>query len=139
VLFLVERVVVYGTGGSGKSTYAASLGLPHVELDTFTTDFRVLDRAAFDAAIAGDQWVVEGVHRDELWTALERADTFVWLDPPRRVIAWRLLRRRRRTSLVAELRWIAKTLRNHERRRAHGQRFADAARERGIDVIHRTR
>jgi adenylate kinase family enzyme len=135
----MRRVVVYGTGGSGKSTYAASLGLPHVELDTLTEDFRALDRAAFEQAIAGDEWVVQGVHRDELWLALERADAFVWLDPPRRVIAWRLLRRPRRTSLVPHVRWVAKTIRKHGDRRAHGQRFLDAATDRGIEVIHRTR
>jgi adenylate kinase family enzyme len=124
----VQRVVVYGTSGSGKSTYAASLGLPHVDLDAYDRG----DRAAFDRAVAGDRWVVEGVQRDEVSAALVRADTFVWLDPPRRVVVWRLAKRR------SPLRFIAKTVRKHEYRRAHGRSFVDAARARGIDVIHRT-
>jgi adenylate kinase family enzyme len=124
----VERVVVYGTSGSGKSTYAAALGLPHIELDAH----RSADRGAFEHAIAGPTWVVEGVQRDEISAALERADTFVWLDPPRRVVVWRLLRRR------SPVRFIAKTVRKHEYRRVHARAFVDAAVSRGIEVIHRS-
>ncbi len=101
------RVSVVGTSGSGKSTLARALagrlGVPHIELDSIfhqagwqplpAEDFR----ARVDAATGTGGWVVDGNYskvRDLVWG---RADTVVWLDPPRytvmRQVVWRTLRR----------------------------------------------
>jgi adenylate kinase family enzyme len=110
----MKRVVVGGETSAGKTTFsralASRLGVPVIELDTLfwgpnwtraaPSEFRarVADR------IAEDAWIVDGnysVLRDLVWP---RADTFVWLDPPFRVLLWRLfLRTNRRIRRREEL------------------------------------
>jgi hypothetical protein len=106
----MRRVSVVGPTGSGKTTFAkslaASLGVPHVELDALfwqpgwressVEDFR----ARVASAIAEDAWVIDGNYRSRLgglvWT---RADTVVWLDPPIALrfarLLWRTIHRAR--------------------------------------------
>jgi adenylate kinase family enzyme len=103
----VQRISVVGNSGSGKTTLAAALGramgAPHLELvGVFhQPDWEPLEAAEFrrrvSEFIAGDRWVVDGNYsavRDLIWA---RADTVVWLDPPRhrvmRQILWRTVRR----------------------------------------------
>jgi adenylate kinase family enzyme len=99
----MRRVVVMGTAGSGKTTVAAALarrmGVPHVELDALawgpeweSTPPAVL-RERVEAAVGAEAWVVDGNYtavRDLVWP---KADAAVWLDPPRRVVMWRVITR----------------------------------------------
>jgi adenylate kinase family enzyme len=93
----VRRVSVVGNAGSGKSTVAralaARLDVAWVELDAIyhRSGWQPLAvaefRARVAAAIAADGWVVDGnysVVKDLVWA---RADTVIWLDPPR----WRVM------------------------------------------------
>jgi adenylate kinase family enzyme len=116
----VQRIVVVGSGGVGKTTLAAALaarlGVPHVELDSLywgpnwtgsggspEGDERFRSRVA--AAVSGDAWVVDGnysVARRVLWP---RADTVVWLDYPLPLVLGRLLRRTMRRAWTRELLW----------------------------------
>lgn len=103
----VHRVSVVGTSGSGKSTLArelaATLGVPHLELDAVNhqpgwvplpaDDFR----RVVGALLAGDGWVIDGNYstvRSLIWAS---ADTVVWLDLPKRTVmrqvVWRTFRR----------------------------------------------
>lgn len=160
----MRRVVIYGNGGSGKSTVsgalASALGAKAIEIDgiAFDGEYRHVEptvlRARFESALASNRWVVEGMHRDELSVALKQADTFVWLDLPRRTIARRLIgrvlrqwitkreRHGQRTTLATlrrrEVPFIRKTLRSHERRRQHGRKFVEEASSQGVAVIHLT-
>ena len=130
----MERVVILGPGGAGKSRLATEIsrrtGLPVVYLDHlfwrpgWTPAPRDEARRALAAAIAGDRWVLDGNFLPENggWDGrFERADTVVFLDLPRRTCLWRVLwrlardRRRRRPDLPAGcregfdlnlLRWI---------------------------------
>ena len=94
----MRRISVVGNSGSGKTTLAArlaaDLAVPHLELDGVfhqpgwqplpLADFR-RQVAAFAAA---DAWVIDGNYsgvQDLVWA---RADTVIWLDPPR----WRIMR-----------------------------------------------
>lgn len=93
----VRRVSVVGNSGSGKSTLASALaqrlGVPHVELDSIwhQPDWAELPPDEFAArvrSIIADHggWVIDGNYsrvRDDIW---QRADTVVWIDPPRAVV-----------------------------------------------------
>jgi adenylate kinase family enzyme len=100
----MQRVSVVGNSGSGKTTLARELaqrlGVPHVELDAINhqPDWQELPTDEFRARVAetasGRGWVIDGNYaskvRDIVWA---RADTVVWLDPPRRVVMRRIIRR----------------------------------------------
>jgi adenylate kinase family enzyme len=107
ILSGVLRISVVGNSGSGKTTVAAALaaalGVPHLELDSVfhqpgwvplpEEEFR---RRVAEFVAAG-RWVTDGNYsavQDLIWA---RADTVVWLDPPRyrvmRQVIWRTLRR----------------------------------------------
>src|SRR5438132_4519028 len=100
----MNRVLVVGTTGSGKTTTAAAIakriGTSHVELDSlfwkpnWVESERDEFRACVAAATSDDRWVADGNYLgmlgDMLWS---RADTVVWLDPPLPLIVVRLIRR----------------------------------------------
>lgn len=111
----MDRVVVIGTSGSGKSTFARTLAesfdLPLVELDAIhwmpgweerpTEHFLEM----VDAATSGERWVVDGNYskaRDVVWP---RADTVIWLDYPRRVVMGRIVRRTLFRMITREALW----------------------------------
>jgi adenylate kinase family enzyme len=82
--------------------------VPFVELDAIhhQAGWTELDatelRRRVEPIVTRDRWVVDGVYRSKLGDlVLERADTVVWLDLPRRVWLPRLVRR---TILRAVLR-----------------------------------
>jgi len=103
----VRRVSVVGNSGSGKSTIAgelaASLGVPHLELDSVfhQPGWEPLPADEFQRLVteraSEDGWVIDGNYsavRPIVWA---RADTVVWLDLPKRTVmrqvAWRTVRR----------------------------------------------
>ena len=109
----MQRVVVVGTTGSGKTTLAARLaqrlGVPHVELDALHWDAAWTPSPLFRERVAGaleaPHWVVDGnygVVRDIVW---DRADTLVWLDYPFHVVMQQLTRRTLRRVLRQETLW----------------------------------
>ncbi len=110
----VQRISVVGNSGSGKTTIArsiaAGLGIPHLELDAVFHQpaWQPLETSEFRRIVseftAGPSWVVDGNYskvRDIVWG---RADTVVWVDPPRhRVMRQLLARTLRRMVTRAEL------------------------------------
>jgi adenylate kinase family enzyme len=100
----LRRVVVLGTTGAGKSTFARRLaeliGAEHVELDAFNHGPNWVPRSSeeFAAGVAGvlerSCWVVDGNYIDRvsgtLWPC---ADTVIWLDVPLWVILPRIVLR----------------------------------------------
>lgn len=107
------RVVVNGTSGSGKSTLARTIGerleLPYVELDSLHHGPGWTPRPEFfddvEAFTAGPRWVTEFQYDVVRPMLLERADLFVWLDLPRRLVMRRLLVRTLRRRLRREELW----------------------------------
>ncbi len=99
----MNRVVVLGSGGSGKSTFAESLaeitGLPLFHLDEYywhpgwivtpPDDWRVVQ----GELAARDRWIIEGNYSGTYDLRLSRADTVIVLSPPRRVCVYRVVRR----------------------------------------------
>jgi len=106
---------VVGNSGSGKTTMAAGLAtamaIPHLELDSIfhQPGWQPLPadefRAAVSAFAAGQSWVIDGNYstvQDIVW---RRADTVVWLDPPRRRVMRQLVRRTLRRLTNGEPLW----------------------------------
>lgn len=111
----MQRIVIVGPTGSGKTTLADQLGqqlnLPVTDLDTLhwkpnwqeapAEEFR----ARVAAVSAGDQWIVSGNYskaRDLLWP---RADTLIWLDYPLWIVFPRLFRRTVQRIVTQEDLW----------------------------------
>ncbi|MGN9840268.1 hypothetical protein ACTMTI_19300 [Nonomuraea sp. H19] len=110
----MRRVSVVGNSGSGKSTLAARLAgrldVPWLELDSifhlpaWTPRPPEEFRTEVERFTAGDGWVIDGNYSlvsDLVWA---RADTVIWIDPPRPVVMRQLLSRTlRRMATGAEL------------------------------------
>lgn len=99
----MRRVLVVGSGGAGKSTFARALGeragLPVVHLDRifWNAGWVETPQPAWEervrATIAADAWVLDGNFRSTLDLRLARADTCVFLDRSRFVCLARAMRR----------------------------------------------
>jgi adenylate kinase family enzyme len=113
----MNRVVVVGSSGSGKTTVARriarDLDAPLLEMDSVFHRYGWADDAPDDFLPTLDdftraaRWVVDGNYtshgvRDLVWP---RADTFVWLDLPRRTALSRVLRRTLRRVFTREELW----------------------------------
>jgi adenylate kinase family enzyme len=99
----MRKVLVIGSGGSGKSTFAARLGaatgLPVIHLDACYWragwDPTPKDEwvHAVDALAAGDAWIMDGNYGGTLDRRIAACDTVIFLDLPRVVCLWRAVRR----------------------------------------------
>jgi adenylate kinase family enzyme len=102
----MQRVLVIGAGGAGKSTFAARLGrrtgLPVIHLDREYWLPGWIEPApeAWAATItrltAGERWILDGNFGGSLDRRLAACDTVVFLDIARLACVWRVLRRRLR-------------------------------------------
>lgn len=111
----LERILVVGTTGSGKTTLAGQiadrLGYPHIEQDAlnwgpnWTMRPNAVFRDLVEQATRGEFWVIDGNYsrsRDITWS---RADTVVWLDYSLPLILWRLWWRTLKRTLGREELW----------------------------------
>ena len=90
----MERVLVIGSGGAGKSTLARRLaartGLPLLHLDAEYWQAGWVEPATdcwlarVDEIVASPRWIIDGNYGGSLPARLARADTVVWLDYPTR-------------------------------------------------------
>jgi adenylate kinase family enzyme len=99
----LQRIVVLGCAGSGKTTLAWRLakriGAPVIVLDEiwqagWGDDDIPGFRALIERAHAGEAWVSDGNFAAVTFDLrLPRADTVIWMDRPRWRCAWRAIRR----------------------------------------------
>jgi adenylate kinase family enzyme len=99
----LARVIVIGSAGSGKTTFARDLAgtlcVAHIELDAiyWLSDWQPRNQDEFrewvECAVSEDVWVADGNYgavRDIVWS---RATTAVWLNFPFTLVFWRVLTR----------------------------------------------
>ncbi len=99
----MQRVLVIGPCGAGKSTAAVELArrldLPLHHLDRlhwcegWVEGSRDELRAALAPILAGERWLIDGNYGGTMAERVERADTVVYLDYPTWLCLWRALRR----------------------------------------------
>jgi adenylate kinase family enzyme len=101
----MRRVAVIGCGGAGKTTLARELGrrldLPVVHVDGYYWRGAGRRRGGdwqeiHGRLIADDHWILDGMKPGLLAERLERADTVVFLDVPRRTCLRGVVARRLR-------------------------------------------
>lgn len=88
----MERIMVIGSPGAGKSTFSRKLrdvtGLPLYYLDTIwhKQDRTNISREEFDEKlmeiVKEDRWIIDGNYQRTLKKRLERCDTVFFLDYP---------------------------------------------------------
>ncbi|HKG12138.1 MAG TPA: DNA topology modulation protein [Pyrinomonadaceae bacterium] len=99
----MRRVLVIGSGGAGKSTFAERLGgrtgLPVIHLDSlfWRAGWQETPRdewaARVDELLKGGEWIMDGNYGGTLERRLAACDTVVFLDLPRALCLWRIIRR----------------------------------------------
>ena len=99
----MQKVLVIGSPGSGKSTFALKLGkqlkLPVLHLDshfwkpgwvkTAEPEWREVEVKL----VSGDKWIIDGNFSRTFDIRFPAADTIIYLDFPTRICMWRILKR----------------------------------------------
>jgi adenylate kinase family enzyme len=99
-----QRIMVIGSGGAGKSTFARQLaaitGLPVIHLDrhywrpgwerTPTEEWHTM----VQEFAAGSEWIIDGNYTNSLPLRIQRCDAIVFFDFPRRLCLAGVIRRR---------------------------------------------
>lgn len=99
----MRKILVIGSGGAGKSTFAARLGrildLEVIHLDVFywqpgwvETPKDVWQQRVAELA-RRDSWIMDGNFSGTLSLRLAACDTVIFLDMPRSICLWRVLKR----------------------------------------------
>jgi adenylate kinase family enzyme len=99
----MNRILVIGSAGAGKSTLArklgGKLGLPVIHLDThfWRPGWHMPETTAWRqqliSLVASPVWVMDGNYSNTFDIRMPCADTLVWLDHPRGVCMRRVLMR----------------------------------------------
>lgn len=100
----MERVAVIGSGGAGKSTFSRQLGtmtgLPVYHLDSLhwkpgwvPTAREVWDEL-MGRLVEKERWIIDGNYGRTMDARLQAADTIIYLDMPRYLCMYRIVKRR---------------------------------------------
>jgi adenylate kinase family enzyme len=100
----MKKILVIGSGGAGKSTFAqrlgAVLGLEVIHLDSLYWSAGWVEmpkdewKIKVEELLKKDSWLMDGNYGGTLDLRLAACDTVVFLDIPRSICLWRILKRR---------------------------------------------
>jgi len=110
-----EKIVIVGTTGSGKTTFAGRLsvltGIPHFELDGlfWKPDWQEAPREEFREKIISvtdkSKWIIDGNYAWNQDITIGRADTVIWLDCSKLLSLYRVLTRSLRRIINKKPLW----------------------------------
>jgi adenylate kinase family enzyme len=99
----MKKIIAIGSGGAGKSTFSRRLGLaldiPVIHLDQlyWRPNWEKTPKHEWEATVAelvkGDSWIMDGNFGGTREMRMQAADTIIFLDIPRRVCLYRVLKR----------------------------------------------
>jgi len=100
----MKRILVIGSGGSGKSTLSvklgATLGIEVFHLDKLYWSAGWIEsernkwQSIVEELLVREQWIIDGNFSGTLQQRIESCDTIVFLDLSRALCLWRILKRR---------------------------------------------
>lgn len=100
----MKRILIIGPGGSGKSTLSRELGnilnLPVIHLDKYFWKPHWIQTPDDEweqfvkEIVDQEQWIMDGNYSKTLEIRLKRADTIIFLDLPRILSIYRIIKRR---------------------------------------------
>jgi len=99
----MKRIAIIGSGGSGKSTLARQLGaildLEVIHLDSLFWHPGWVETPREEwikiqqELVEKETWIIDGNYGGTLHLRLEAADTVIFLDLPRHICLWRVIKR----------------------------------------------
>lgn len=100
----MNKVVVIGSGGAGKSTFSRQLGertgLPvhHLDALNWRPGWEPTPKDEWDALmrqlVGKETWIIDGNYGRTMDIRLAAADTIIFLDMPRHLCVYRIIKRR---------------------------------------------
>ncbi|MDT5063273.1 MAG: hypothetical protein QOH63_3732 [Acidobacteriota bacterium] len=99
----MRKVLVIGSGGAGKSTFAKRLGeclkinVVHLDSIYWSPGWVETPKAEWlktvEELLKRESWIIDGNYSSTLELRLQSCDTVIFLDRPRSVCLWRVLKR----------------------------------------------
>jgi adenylate kinase family enzyme len=99
----MKRIMVIGSGGAGKSTFSNRLGeilgieVIHLDQEYWRAGWveppKDVWRRKVEELVGGGEWIIDGNYSGTLDVRLAACDTIIFLDLPRTVCLWRVLKR----------------------------------------------
>ncbi len=101
----MHRIIIIGCPGSGKTTFSRILaektGLPLIHLDYYyhqkKYNYYENKAAWFEKVrelVKGKEWIIDGNYSSTFAERFAVADEVIWIDLPRRIVLYRLFKRR---------------------------------------------
>ena len=108
-----RRVLVAGTSGAGKTTFASRvavlLDIPHIEIDALFHGPGWTPQDSFESEVhkfsAGPSWVTEWQYTQVRAILAQRADLLVWLNLPRALVMRQVIGRTVRRRWARQVLW----------------------------------
>ena len=110
----MERIIVIGCPGSGKSTFSRALhqitGIPLVHLDMlfWNKDKTTVEKAVFlerlEKAMQQSRWIIDGNYATTMELRMQACDTVIFLDYPTDICLEGI--RQRRGAVRSDIPWV---------------------------------